>query len=297
VQSRYQAAKKASHWKARVFIAAAVTAALFGVGLGIHRSRRWNQAVAALNDVPGIIVAPSLRNVVEGFRDPLADPVGRVLADHSIDPQKVSMRLRPFLSLDPTLVLKRARIYLQPPDGVMMGLDQNVLAISGSAPHLWILQARNAAGPLSMAGIREIRTGELQDTQLESLRTLIEGQSIVFSNDSSVLRPAQLREASLVASRLREWIGDANAIGRAATVCVVGQSDAKGPTPLNSALSRRRAANVAAVLIAASVPARSLLVVGVGALSSSYAQSSPESRKVTFHLSLGEPRNWSREAP
>jgi OOP family OmpA-OmpF porin len=153
--------------------------AMLWFGFRIYQGRRWDRAVTALQAAPGILVTNGGRQggsyFIDGFRDPLAESPQNVLARRGIDVQDVALRFRPFLSLDPNLTLERARISLQPPEGVSMGLDQDILSIRGTAPHDWILQTKNAAAQLRMLGIREIRTTDLRDRDLEALRTRIEG--------------------------------------------------------------------------------------------------------------------------
>jgi len=293
LQSRFQSAEKTSCWKAVMCLSGVAALALVWGGIRIYQARQWNLALAALRNVPGIMITQGRRGVgtyfMEGLLDPLAESPQRVLADHRIDTRIVSMRFQPFLSLDPELVLKRVRIALQPPSSASLALDRSVLTIRGTASHEWILRTRNAVPQLSMAGIREIRTSDLQDSDLESLRRAIEGQTIDFSYDSSVVGPDQAPFASLAAAQSAQWIRGSVAIGRSPTIQVIGYTDPSGTSLRNRNLSQERAEHVAAFLLAASVPREVLQVVGKEASFSSVETASRQ-RKVVLRLFPGEER-------
>jgi len=298
LQSRYQARPKASNWRAVMCIACLAAIPIFWMGLGIYHARQWNRALAALQQVPGIVITQGSRQggayMVEGLRDPLAESPQRVLAGHRIDLAGVSTRFRPFLSLDPELVLRRVRILLQPPDGVSIAPERGGVAIRGSASHEWILQARHTAAELGMAGIGEIRTGGLQDRDLETLRTAIEAQAIVFPVDSSAVGEKQARIASTVAAQTKEWVRGAIAIGGVPRLQVIGYTDPSGTSQRNRDLSEERAAHVGAFLFAAAVPPEMVQVVrGEGPPATK--ETAARQRKVVVKLFLGQSGEERRE--
>jgi OOP family OmpA-OmpF porin len=300
LQSRYQAQRQGRPWKAALSLAVAAAIVLALAGLYFFHLRQWNRALAALNQTPGILVSQGHRSirqsVVEGLRDPLADPPERILAGHGIDPRNVSLRLLPFVSLDPALVLKRAQAYLRPPASVAIRLDREVLTLHGSASHPWILQARQAARPLTLAGIREIRTDELQDLDLDALRRTIEALRIPFPAASAGIGPEQLRLSGQAAAQLRQWFDAAAAIGKSPRVEVVGCGETSGVDPRAAALCRERASRVAAVLAQAAVPPDRLQVVAGGTAHPSGLEPVPPDT-VLFRLALGdavEPRTEVR---
>jgi len=298
LQSRYQARPKASNWRAVMCIACLAAIPIFWMGLGIYHARQWNRALAALQKMPGIVITQGSRHggvyTVEGLRDPLAESPQGVLAGHRIGLAGVSMRFRPFLSLDPELVLRRARILLQPPDGVSIAPERGGVAIRGSAPHEWILQARHSAAELGMAGIGEVRTDGLQDRDLETLRAVIEAEVIVFPADSSAVGEKQARIASQMAAQTKEWIREAMAIGGVPRLQVIGYADSSGTSQRNRVLSEERAEHVAAFLFGAAVPPGMVQVVrGEGPPSTDEAAA--RQRRVVVKLFLGQSREERRE--
>jgi OOP family OmpA-OmpF porin len=288
--SRYECAKKPPMWKRALCIAALLSLPAVWFGIHTYHVRQWNSALRALSETPGLMIvqdAHAGRHVLEGFRDPLAESPAHILASHGIDPRRVSIELHPFISLDHELVLKRARAWLHPSGDVSITLDGDVLNIGGAAPHEWILQARNAAGPLGMAGVRRIRTSGLRDSSLDSLRAAIESRSIAFAEGSSAIARDQLSAARAEAAELHQWIDGAIAIGRVPVVSVIGYADPSGSASRNRELSRERADHVAALLGAASVPK--------GTMHVETAAPAAGQRKVVCHLELGDAEEVQKE--
>ncbi len=295
LQTQFQSGAGAKG-KALLCLACVAAVAIVWAGALIYQARQLSRALAALRNVPGIVITQARRGsgtyLVEGLLDPLAESPQRVLADRHIDPRIVSLRFQRFLSLDPELLRKRVGIWLQPPSSASIALDHGALKLLGTAPHEWILRARNIVTQSNMAGFGEVRTGDLQDSDLETLRRAIEGQVIVFPKDSSVVGQSQARIASEVAAQARQWIFGVVAIDRVPRLQVIGYTDPGGTSVENRHLSQDRAEHVAALLRAASVPPDVLQVVA-GEASPSTVKADSLQRKVVFRL-LGEDRTGAR---
>jgi OOP family OmpA-OmpF porin len=268
LQAQFQKPRTPSY--TRLWIAAAALAALIAVWLGfrIERARRWHRAVAALENARGIVLTNAGRQngryVVEGLRDPLAASPESLLRNNGIDSREVSTRFEPYLSLDPDFVVKRALAALGAPTTVSASLDRDVLKLAGTAPHSWILPARNAGTALSLVGIRSVDTSALVDSDLEALRAEVEKPGILFAPDSSVVAPEQAAVAKALAAKARQWFDGAIAIKAIPRLEVVGYADTTGTRPGNLDLSRRRAEEVARFLIAEGISRESIRITGAG---------------------------------
>ncbi|MGE5647287.1 MAG: OmpA family protein [Acidobacteriota bacterium] len=216
----------------------------------IYSHRQWNDAVAAISRRPGFAVTRAERPVLEGLRDPLAEAPDAVLRAAHLDPARVTATWRPFISLDPPVVLARARRVLAPPEGVDLALAGDVLEVRGDAPPAWIEKARQAAP--QVPGVRAIRFGAFT-----RLKALIEKQRLSFEPGSSRLDEASLAEVE----RLAGWIRAAGP----ASVEIDGHADRTGPEARNSRLSAARAQAVLQALVARNVPAGRLSASGAGA--------------------------------
>jgi OOP family OmpA-OmpF porin len=252
LQAQYHRPDKASKTKLWVVAAALLIAVAVWAGLRLVRAWHWDRALAALGNTPGIAITRSGRSngryFLEGLRDPLAASAESRLSNEGIDPRQVSIRFRPFLSLDPELVVKRAKTALAAPDSVSVTVDGDILRLRGAAPHVWVLRARSADHEMALAGVRQIQMTDLIDTDLEALRSVIESAQILFPTNSSTAVPEQARVVALAAGRAREWIDAAQTIGRTPSLYVTAYTDPTGSEARNVNLRHERAAYVANLL-------------------------------------------------
>jgi OOP family OmpA-OmpF porin len=297
LQSRFQEKEPRSYWRVWVCAGILAGALLAWGGLKIRDARQWSGALGALRNTPGITITESTRengrHVLRGLRDPFAAPAETVLARHGFSQRDVSLRLQPFVSLDPRLLLKRALATIDAPDSVSASLARGVLTLGGAASHQWILSARNSSQKLALTLIGEIRTDGIEDRDLEALRAEIEAVRILFPIGSSAIAPDQARLVDGVIPKLRQWIADASAIRRAPQVKLVGHADSRGAETTNAALSNQRSRHVMEVLLAAGIPSEPLTALGGGqhdGREDSAGAEPPDSairRNVVFRLSAG----------
>ena len=123
----------------------AVSAALLIAGQ--REQARWDGFIAVLRSTPGVVLTGvSNQNGVwrlEGLRDPLGVSVDHLLNERGLPQAQVRSNLRPFASLEPIFVLKRANIALEPPSTVQLQLsDDGVLSALGSASSTWVARAK-----------------------------------------------------------------------------------------------------------------------------------------------------------
>ena len=134
------------HWIAA--LAALVVVAISALLILQQRERgRWDGFIAALRGAPGIVLTGvSNQNgiyVLEGLRDPLAASVNRLLEQRNLPVAQVRSNLRPFASLEPVFILKRAYAALEPPSTLRLQLSNDgVLLAWGSASPAWIARAK-----------------------------------------------------------------------------------------------------------------------------------------------------------
>ena len=239
------------------------------IGFWMRQAWRWNRALAELQNMHGIVITSADssygRYFLEGLRDPLAASPENLLSRHGIDVRKVGTRFRPFISLDPPLVMQRAHAAIEAPAGVSISLDGGVLKLHGTASHAWILHAKSAGKGLAMAGIREVRTGDLVDSDLEALGREIRAIRILFAINSSELAPEQTRIAAMLADKVQHWTSGAIHIGRVPRLEIVGYADATGTEERNRELSRERAERVLALHAARGIAREHFKVRGGGA--------------------------------
>jgi OOP family OmpA-OmpF porin len=101
--------------QSRFFFAAFAVTVLLAIGLGfflIARShRRWDYLVERLRNEPGIVLTGADRSLghyeLVGLRDPLSTDPDKLIRAYGINPQKVTSRWEPYVSLDGKFTLFR----------------------------------------------------------------------------------------------------------------------------------------------------------------------------------------------
>lgn len=183
----------------------------------------------ALMAEPGVVVLYSASDGglrIRGMRDPLARDPALMAQELGLDPQAIDLNFAAFQSLDPEFVERRIRRLLQPPAGVEVNLQRQVLRISGHAPPAWVDRIR--AGILPPASVDKVDISGLQDDQLmmqswiqeilqppEGVESVLRGRDLHISGTApeawlaripSVLqRLAWLRNCDTSQLESREW--------------------------------------------------------------------------------------------
>jgi OOP family OmpA-OmpF porin len=291
LQTQYRAGeRKPSPRGMRIVAALAAVALLVWIGFAYRASLRRDAYVDALRREPGLVVLSTSRSggklVVEGLRDPQArDPIALV-AGTGLTAEGVEGRWAPYLSLDPAMVIARARARLLPPDGVTLSLAGDVLLIDGAAPAAWIAQARERAP--SVAGVRVADVEASVDAAAASAIAAVNGMTLLFERGST--RPAAGQDELLgrLVIHIRELDALAAAAGLRYRVEITGHTDADGPDESNLPLSRARAEQVRAALRPESLPALEILTTGQGsrqpAAASADEAGKQRNRRVTLHV-------------
>ncbi len=118
---------------------------------------REQALVSQLEKAPGVMLSevrygPTLR--IRGLKDPLAPSVDPLLTNSGLQASQIDLQMRPYLDLDPSLIVERARRKLKPPPSVTLSLNRDRLILRGNADDAWVKHAHLAA-PL-LPGVNEV---------------------------------------------------------------------------------------------------------------------------------------------
>ncbi len=159
--ARAEAQQKSERRFPRWLVALAGLAVIAGlvawIVLGRLETNRWNAYLDLVRAQPGlVVVSDGWRNgqrFVTGLRDPLATDPNSFLEPSGLKAGSVAASWTPYQALEPRFVLQRAQRALEPPNGVILKLENGVLIASGAAPQSWLARARNLSR--AIAGVRE----------------------------------------------------------------------------------------------------------------------------------------------
>ncbi len=246
----------------------AIVIVVLGV-LWVRSNRRWNNAVAMLENEPGIVLVEADRSFRQwrfsGLRDPVAaDPIA-LLSELGVDASRIEADWEPYLSLDPELIVERGRYMLGAPASVTFTLNGDTLQGRGTAPASWIGRTLLSAAPVP--GVAHLDLSELSPEfppEVTQLRQLVEGERIRFSIGSAALLPdawAQLRTVRDAVAELRTRAGD---LSYRTDLELVGRTDSTGSNETNQVLSQLRANAVVQALTTLGVADGMMHSIGIG---------------------------------
>ncbi len=260
------------------------------------RSQQFNTALALLNNEPGIVVTQVVKSSstpweISCLWDELAPKPSALLAAAGIPEGLFSLHVSPYISLDESIIRKRVRAAIQPPDTVQVIFDENrVLHLSGTASMGWILATREKA--LTIAGIKDIDTSKLNDPRTEKMTRLvrsIESVNVHFPPNKDTPIPEDQPTLSKAVDDLVQLEKLAREMGIAISLTIYGHADATGQDKRNYEISQERAKTLAAMLYArgSSIP---ISTYGMGAEYASHSdgKSQPDqaSRKIELKVNL-----------
>ena len=129
----------------------------------IQVGNNWANAQAQIEAEPGLIITQASEQDgkyrISGLYDPLARNPSSVVDSDIMSSLPLELNFKPYLSLEPEIILARVKKALLIPASVNLTLDNDVLYASGQASLNWIKEFRLRA-PL-IAGIKMVNLNQL----------------------------------------------------------------------------------------------------------------------------------------
>ena len=156
-------------------------------------SRKMDAYEDAINATPGVVLT-AIENrggkiLASGLRDPMSPAPEALAARVGIQESQFAGSFSPYHSLEPPLMMARAKKLLEPPDSVTLSLDGGTLSISGNASSEW--KTRADARVRSMPGVARIDFSRLDYFDEDWLRyvreTAVAPASVDLRMDGGVL--------------------------------------------------------------------------------------------------------------
>ena len=272
---------------ALLFIIAAVAGYL--VFQGWRYDQQQQALAAALDDTPGVYVAEIERDgrvfTVRGLRDPYADPLESIAARAELDVDRVTGDLRPFQSLEPDIVYRRAESLLGAPDTVTVGRADERLLLSGTASAAWLAATRQLAATGSLGVDLDLSGVQSSDLlQLQADAAALRSSEFIFG-EGATLREADAMRMELHVASLGSLVRTAQGLGVGYRIAVVGYTDGAGSPELNAAIAARRAGVAVAALQGQGI-ATETIVQSTDIDPGEYNALKPELRRVSISFEL-----------
>lgn len=223
----------------------------------LRSNARFERAVAALNNEPGLVVINAQRGLrdweISGLRDPQARNPQAVLAGVGLVPRSLFGRWESYMSLDSAVVAARARRAWNIPPTTMLSLRGDTMTVSGELP----LSSMRVIGQAGLPpGIQVV---ELHDARLvlpphlDSIRAGVEAVRVMFAPGAAEVFGSGFARVQNIATRFRTLDDSLTASAADVTLTLLGRTDPTGSNETNQALSQWRVDEVAAVFASAGV--------------------------------------------
>jgi OOP family OmpA-OmpF porin len=279
------------YWVRWAVPAAAVLVTLLAVAA---RSRaRFERAVAALNEEPGLVVITARRGLrnweISGLRDPDARSPQAVLATAGLAP-RLSGRWDSYLSLDSAVVVARARNAWRLPRSAQLALRGSTLTLSGDVPlgSVSLLQ-RGRLTP----GVSNVEFGGViivLPAHLDSLRGALVAERVLFAVDESRVDAAAAAAIRRVAASFNALYDSVLTNSADVTLTLIGRTDLTGSNERNASLAQWRINRVRAILANAGVRAEQLRELALATArpleASDSAQRARINRSVSYEIGM-----------
>lgn len=287
--SQQQMPVKRQPWLVYGFIALVAGLSAYAWYNYATRQQLFMQALQQLQAEPGIIVLASSTTdqgyQFKGLVDPLARTPAQVLSDPIQQETTLSFDFRPYLSMDPPILLLRAKQMLNPPAQVELQLKDLVLHMSGNATQAWLQEVHKLAPFVNgLKGIdtQQVHVSDPVQDELNRLSQLLSTSKFLFEAgkaDTAALMPALVKSAQTIKA-LHKLAGQTN---QSLKVYIAGHTDHSGSEAFNLQLAAQRAQAIRQALLTAGTPS-TLIVVEDNALSDK--QNKNNERSATYRLEL-----------
>ena len=288
--------KPAEKQKPRAAIITASVVAAILLAWGVYSTYllvEWSRFLHQLRQQPGIVVVSYSKDGrtfhIQGFRDPLAEDPKALISQAGLDPDNADLQLAPYYSLDDAIVAKRANALLHPPASVKLTAKDGALDAAGAAPQQWITRFEER-GPW-IAGVSKLDESQLQNSTVQELnaqKSAIESIALLFPLGRAELEPGQEATLAQAEKEIRNLVTQAERLGEAVTVDLIGHTDTTGVEATNLPLSQERADQIRGSLLRNGVKEVNLRPRGVGTTQPLRSEETEDGRRlnrsVTFKV-------------
>ena len=210
-----------------------------------QQQKQWQSVINGLRAEPGLVVINDSQDQarIDILKDPLARSPETMLGEMKME-KPIAFNKQPYLSIDDSIVLQRAKQVLTPPPQVNFAVKNSLLTVTGKAPTDWSKLLQNRWR--QVAGVSQLNTDDLRvfDPNLPRINALIreiESMVIPFENNKALLSEASNNLITKVGATWGQLINLANKSNKPIKLMLTGYSDSTGTELINNKLSQQRA--------------------------------------------------------
>ncbi len=247
------------------------------------------KGIELLNSQPGIVITgtESYKGKVRvfGLRDPLSKAPDRIISEAKLPVNLFLFNLKPYISLRPEFVVKRAISILKPPPGILLKFKDGVLYAEGQVPKSWVRRSKSLVH--TIPGVVRFDTKGLSENYF-SVVDKLENINVYFAPGSPRLMPNQKAVIDRVARFIKGLLtGEKEKTGKIA-IRVIGHTTGQVTDADSLRLSVERAREVVKELVKRGIPKNIMIVSGAGANDPLVIERNPKdmrkNRRVSFSV-------------
>ncbi len=220
------------------------------------------KALDLLSMQPGIVITETYKSKgkihINGLRDPLSEKPLAIIIKAGLPLELFSFEMKPYVSLEPQLVLKRAKMILKPPDDVELSFKDGILYATGNVTEEWIDRSRLISG--AIPGVFKFNISGLSNEYYSAVKEL-ERLNVYFTPGSANAMQGEeetiVRAANIIKKLIAMYKGSL-------VFTVTGHTTGQITDAQSLALSIDRAKRVVEKLVELGIPNNVLIVRGVG---------------------------------
>lgn len=224
-----------------------------------QQQQQWQAVIDRLRSESGLVVVNDRQDEhqIDVLVDPLARLPEKVVDKMGVD-KPIVFNTTPYISIDDSILLLRAKQVLNPPNGVTLSVKNMRLLVTGKAPLAWSKDLQQHWRQI--AGINHLDVTGLQvfDPNLPRIKAIkkeLEAITINFENNQALLTQASDQKINTAKRLLQTLTHLAKQSDKTIRLLVMGFSDKAGTELINNKLSQQRADRVKQQLIDDGVPA------------------------------------------
>jgi len=232
----------------------------------IEKNIRIEKLENTLIATPGIVITDDDvsdgKVIFYGLRDPFAANPQDIAKLVNVDTSEVGFRLKPYISLESDLLLKRAYMILMPPSTVNLSIKTDTLFAVGKADNKWIVKALNDANKI--VGILNFDTSRLIAINKPKIITVkkhvdkkklsIESYYFVFKYNKVKLDDEQKIKFNKLINEVNELLDFDFTQDSVPVIVVVAHTSYSGNAVANKTISFERAQQFISLMANAGIP-------------------------------------------
>jgi OOP family OmpA-OmpF porin len=269
LQAQYKPKKRKISIRTWIFLG--IVALLLGAWIFIStRDRiRWNKYIQTLRDTPGIVITNVDKRAggyhIAGLLDPLAPAPEEILEQTKLSDDDLVFQWEPYYSMHPDLMGKRINKILNPPESTTLHFNGETLRAEGTAPHAWIMKAREQVQLLPWAlQYNDAGLTNEEMMEIERISTNIGQRFLLYETNSSRVPGNQVETLNKLHEDLVSLIALAQQMELNIHIQIRGYADSYGTEQANLRLSQRRADNLLDYFITQGLNANAFSTIGLG---------------------------------